>query len=226
MPKKAPWITKDVRIVEAMGWLTGACSVVLTGFAIAAVPTGEKVPVHYGVDMQPNRWGSPVELLLLPIVMLACIALLALVLHLVSPEHWNQPTGLESDEKDAWYLASARSVAWFELECGVFSLLAALNPLSDDCKAMIVGAVTFELLLIATPLIFTARFRKSRGKGKARKLWRPSVFQSIKSSRRRLRCASSWRPSSRDTPSRSPQTTCASLSRSSSHRRFADTSAT
>lgn len=44
MPKKAPWITKDVRIVEAMGWLTGACSVVLTGFAIAAVPTGEKVP--------------------------------------------------------------------------------------------------------------------------------------------------------------------------------------
>lgn len=55
MPKKAPWITKDVRIVEAMGWLTGACSVVLTGFAIAAVPTGEKVPVHYGVDMQPNR---------------------------------------------------------------------------------------------------------------------------------------------------------------------------
>lgn len=68
MPKKAPWITKDVRIVEAMGWLTGACSVVLTGFAIAAVPTGEKVPVHYGVDMQPNRWGSPVELLLLPIV--------------------------------------------------------------------------------------------------------------------------------------------------------------
>ncbi len=75
MPKKAPWITKDVRIVEAMGWLTGACSVVLTGFAIAAVPTGEKVPVHYGVDMQPNRWGSPVELLLLPIVMLACIAL-------------------------------------------------------------------------------------------------------------------------------------------------------
>lgn len=105
MPKKAPWITKDVRIVEAMGWLTGACSVVLTGFAIAAVPTGEKVPVHYGVDMQPNRWGSPVELLLLPIVMLACIALLALVLHLVSPEHWNQPAGLESDEKDAWYLA-------------------------------------------------------------------------------------------------------------------------
>jgi len=61
-------------------------------------------------------------------------------------------------------------VAWFELECGVFSLLAALNPLSDDCKAMIVGAVAFELLLIATPLIFTARFRKSRGKGKARKL--------------------------------------------------------
>lgn len=170
MPKKAPWITKDVRIVEAMGWLTGACSVVLTGFAIAAVPTGEKVPVHYGVDMQPNRWGSPVELLLLPIVMLACIALLALVLHLVSPEHWNQPAGLESDEKDAWYLASARSVAWFELECGVFSLLAALNPLSDDCKAMIVGAVAFELLLIATPLIFTARFRKSRGKGRARKL--------------------------------------------------------
>lgn len=101
MPKKAPWITKDVRIVEAMGWLAGACSVVLTGFAIAAVPTGEKVPVHYGVDMQPNRWGSPVELLLLPIVMLACIALLALVLHLVSPEHWNQPAGLESDEKDA-----------------------------------------------------------------------------------------------------------------------------
>lgn len=127
-------------------------------------------PVHYGVDMQPNRWGSPVELLLLPIVMLACIALLALVLHLVSPEHWNQPAGLESDERDAWYLASARSVAWFELECGVFSLLAALNPLSDDCKAMIVGAVAFELLLIATPLIFTARFRKSRGKGKARKL--------------------------------------------------------
>ena len=33
MPKKAPWITKDVRIVEVMGWLTGACSVVLTGFA-------------------------------------------------------------------------------------------------------------------------------------------------------------------------------------------------
>ena len=91
-----------------MGWLTGACSVVLTGFAIAAVPTGEKVPVHYGVDMQPNRWGSPVELLLLPIVMLACIALLALVLHLVSPEHWNQPAGLESDEKDAWYLVVRR----------------------------------------------------------------------------------------------------------------------
>lgn len=169
MPKKAPWITKDVRIAEAMGWLTGACSVVLTGFAVAAVPAGEKVPVHYGVDMQPNRWGSPAELLLLPIVMLACIALLSLVLHLVSPEHWNQPAGLESDEKDAWYLASARSVAWVELECGVFSLLAALNPLSDDCKAMIVGVVAFALLLIATPLRFTARFRKSRGKGRARK---------------------------------------------------------
>ena len=43
--------------------------------------TYRRSPVHYGPNMQPDRWGSQTELLLFPIIMLACVALMTLILH-------------------------------------------------------------------------------------------------------------------------------------------------
>ena len=56
--------------------------VVIAMFALSAwtwfqIPAGEQVPVHWGIDGQPDRYGSPlVGLFMLPLVSIALIALL------------------------------------------------------------------------------------------------------------------------------------------------------
>lgn len=52
----------------------------LSGWAVFQIPADAKIPVHWGIDGQPDRYGGRFEgLFLMPLIMTAVVALLAVV---------------------------------------------------------------------------------------------------------------------------------------------------
>jgi uncharacterized membrane protein len=110
-------------------------SFVLTG-AVAALTyprLPDRVPVHWGVDGLPDRYGSPFEaLFLLPLVLLGAAALLGLVQRYSGPDRANAPV-----------LGTAR------LGLGLLALLATLSRALDweTARAILIGAGLLLALL-------------------------------------------------------------------------------
>jgi len=52
---------------------------------------GQQVPVHFDASGQPDRWGEPWELLLIPAAALLVWLMIELILHRAKPGHWNLP---------------------------------------------------------------------------------------------------------------------------------------
>lgn len=160
MAKKREWLTRDVRIVEATAW--GICIASLVAVVAGAQNATGLVPVHWGFDGQPDRWGSPMELVALPAIMLVTIAIMSLILHLVDPKYWNRPGTLQPGEESAWYLSSARLLVWVELECALFCLVMQKGLLSGGLWIAGFSTVVFMVAIIATCIILTARFYRRR----------------------------------------------------------------
>lgn len=162
MPGKRDWLTRDVLVVEAAAWVL--CAVAIVSFAIWLSGAPDSVPVHYGPDGTPDRWGSPEELILVPFVIVVANALMSLILHFVDPKYWNRPATLGEGEESAWYLMSARVIVWIELEIVLFVLAMQTGSFlgSVGYALPLAGALIAAMALtIAVPLI---RFRARRPK--------------------------------------------------------------
>lgn len=80
--------------------------------ALIAIPTTmpERVPLHFGASGQPDRWGSPMELMFLPaigIVMWVSLELLARVPHI-----YNYPVAITTENAARQYTLARRLVRW------------------------------------------------------------------------------------------------------------------
>lgn len=124
----------------------------------------ESVPVHYGLDGTPDRWGSPKELVLLPFVIVFMNALMSLVLHFVDPRYWNRPTTLEEGEEQAWYLMSARVIVRIGLEIALFVLAVQLGALLGNVGFALPLAGALVAAVVVTIAVPYARFRARRSK--------------------------------------------------------------
>lgn len=162
MSEKREWLTKDVIAVEVVAWVL--CAIAVVAFGVWFSGASDFVPVHYGLDGIPDRWGSPKELLLLPFFIIVSNALMSLILHLVDPRYWNRPGTLREGEEQAWYLASARVLVWIELEIAAYGLALLSGTFSGSFDFAMPLTIALVVALAISAAVPCARFYIGRSK--------------------------------------------------------------
>lgn len=61
----------------------------------------DQIPGHYNAAGEVDRWGSKIEVLVVPIIMLVMYGLLTLISNY--PDLWNMPTSMTPQNKDKMY---------------------------------------------------------------------------------------------------------------------------
>jgi len=86
----------------------------------------DRIPTHFDVSGQPNGWGSPASLLLLP-----CIAVFVYVLLTVVslfPSSFNYPVRVTAQNRDRLQGIALSMMAWVKAElCCLFALIQLLT---------------------------------------------------------------------------------------------------
>lgn len=160
--KKRGWMTRDIFVVEALAWI--ACLASLGVIVLYSLNATEPIPVHYGFNGQPDRWGSPMEFVALPVTILITLTIMSLVLHLVDPKYWNRPGTLGENEEPLWYLASARALVWIELECALFCAFLQQGLILGQMGGAIAATIALLVALVVTTVVLFGRFYYKRDK--------------------------------------------------------------
>lgn len=135
------YLTPGLRRLEAGAWILVGLTLALAIYGGCAVKGS--FPTHYGMDGQPNSYGSAWILLLYPALGALVLGVLSLVAHGVSPETWNLPFALKEENK----------VPVFR------DMLAMLFLLEGETAAMFLAATALALLRNGTAtLVLTLLF--------------------------------------------------------------------
>ena len=86
----------------------GGLSAVLVALLIAPNFLPGRVPLHFGLGGQPDRWGSVRELMLVPVIALALYALLSFVARI--PHHYNYPVTITPQNAERQYFLARRLI--------------------------------------------------------------------------------------------------------------------
>ena len=124
------------------------------------------VPTHYGVDGQPNNYGSAWILLLYPVLGALVLGVLSLVAHGVSPETWNLPFTLNKENQAPVFRDMLTMIFLLEGEIAAMFLAATALALLRNGTATLVLTLLF-LAATAWTLIHWCRkaARDNRAEG-------------------------------------------------------------
>ena len=100
-----PWDVAD-RIAESVA-AVGLVLLLVAGI-VGATSLPRRVPIHFGFDGAPDRWGSPVHLLALPAIGLVLYALLSLLARF--PHVYNYPWPITAVNARRQYFLARRLV--------------------------------------------------------------------------------------------------------------------
>lgn len=122
-----------IKRVVAIVWVVLGCVIGIGPTALLAATwesVPETVPVHWGAGLEPDRWGSRIELWLIPAICLVCVLAVGMVLAVLARRSGRAPRDvLTQDRNDAtvWfvpYAVLAPAAAAFAAQLGVtFGLL-------------------------------------------------------------------------------------------------------
>lgn len=119
-PRFHPPVTAIDRVLQTLGLAGAAALVALLLGGESLLP--DRVPLHFDAAGQPNRWGAPGELLLVPVVGLVLYGLLTLFARV--PHHYNYPWEITAENAPRQYALARRLV--FTLRAAVVWIFVAL----------------------------------------------------------------------------------------------------
>lgn len=105
-PRIQPELTMPDRALQILA-LAGAVGL-LVSLVIAPGVLPDRVPLHFGMDGQPDRWGSSWELMLVPVIALGLYALLTFVARI--PHHYNYPFAITAQNAESQYSLARRLI--------------------------------------------------------------------------------------------------------------------
>ena len=118
--------TNSERIADIIGYSCYFGSILLLIFIWGDLP--DKVPAHYNAIGEVDRWGSKMELLVLPIIG----AFLALFMQLFEkfPETHNYPERLNEENAQEFYLLSRKMMNQLKAVCLIILSLLLIESVS------------------------------------------------------------------------------------------------
>ena len=88
--------------MKILKWIICILTVLSTVFMLFILP--DTVPVHFDISGAPDRWGSKFELLILPVVLIAC----AFTLDPMAKSYRKKAEQTENDKEKAEHLSNAK----------------------------------------------------------------------------------------------------------------------
>lgn len=158
------YFTKGARLAERVAWAATALGVAITAVGVVILP--EQVPVHWGVDGRPDRYGSPAIYMLLPGILLFCNAIMSFIVHYLDPDTWSKPSDLREEDKLRWRQTSVSVVVGCETVLGGWLLVDSLITVAQLSGLMLPSVVLLMPTLaaaIAVPLMRWRRYLRNRG---------------------------------------------------------------
>lgn len=111
-PQREVPLRKSLEVI-GLGALT--LLVWVTWSALAGTsPLPDRIPTHFGMDGNPNGWGSPVALLLLPVIALAVYLLITVVSRF--PAAFNYPVRVTAENRARLQEVTLNMVTWMKTE--------------------------------------------------------------------------------------------------------------
>lgn len=147
-PKPAP-PQKSSRVLEAVAWCLLALAVLHGILTYLNLPA--EIPVHFGIDGQPDAWGPKKEYVVGPITLVPCTVMCIVVARF--PRVHNFPWDMHTDQ--AWqqfYTFSRNMLLWMAI--GMGCILTNLTFSTAHPEKTAVGNILWPLLIIFLPMIY------------------------------------------------------------------------
>ena len=114
----------------------------------------DKIPIHFGLNGQPDGWGSPSSLIVLPIIALTLYLVLTLTAALVPryPELVNFPFAVSEEDRPKLVEMTMDMVAWLKVE--LMCLFFGIQYVILDCARKQYGRLSPAYGLVVVAVIF------------------------------------------------------------------------
>lgn len=87
--KNRDYITRLHLILEILAWVLLLVSLIIA--VVGAVTMEGPIPIHFDGKGNPNSYGSPASLLLLPAIVIIALGSVSFIAHFLDPSVWNMP---------------------------------------------------------------------------------------------------------------------------------------
>ena len=137
------------KIMEIAGYIFIIISIIV-GVVYANSAGGQQVPTHFDIHGNPDQYGSPWTILIMPIMMMVVCAIISISLHLVKPTSWNMPVKVTESNAPYLYRDVADMFAIMIVEFAVFALVETI--LATVGKS---GNVALPIVLVSIVMVTT-----------------------------------------------------------------------
>lgn len=137
-------------VLEITAWLLWIASLLVAVYGIRTLP--DEIATHFALDGTPDGYGSPTALLVSPLLMLPCLALVSVVVHAVKPEFWNMPFRVREECKQRVYRDMMTMMCAIEAEIAAFTLYAQVKSYNQSGTGVLAAVGGLTIALAATIL--------------------------------------------------------------------------
>ncbi len=151
--ERKPYITEGHLLLERIAYL-----LLLGAFAVCvekAIISPGTIATHFDLYGQPDGYGSPWVMLILPAVMLAVNGLISVLIRRVPPEKMNMPFELKRENTDKVMTAFTGMLFVMEAEMAVFAFAETL--LWANGRSSLWNAVLLTAAMLLTTVLGTVR---------------------------------------------------------------------
>lgn len=145
-------------LLEIFTWLFMGSSFCVAIYGISTLPN--KIATHFNIHGLPDGYSSPSSLLIFPIIMTICLAIISLVIHVIEPEHWNLPFEVKKENKVFVYKDMITMVLLIELEIAVFTFYIEIKSYYQSATGILAMTGIFLLLLTLSIIVMCRRAYK------------------------------------------------------------------
>ncbi|MCQ2519508.1 MAG: DUF1648 domain-containing protein [Lachnospiraceae bacterium] len=130
-------------------------AVLLFSLALAiyyAVNTDGQIPTHYAFDGTIDGYGSPMFLLIMPIMMLIMHLIMLWTIHFSNPHKWNMSFKVNEDKELIVYHDFIWMYVLFDLEFAIYSLLYVIQMMRNGALFAL-ASILFTAVIIPTAIV-------------------------------------------------------------------------
>ena len=150
--KNRNYYTRFHMILEILSWVLMLASLLIA--IIGSVTLKGPIAIHFDGKGNPNGYGSPASMLLLPIIMMVTNGTVSLIGHFLDPSAWNMPFKVNYLRRNIVYRDMMSMLFMMELELAIFVLGFTLMTFFQKMHGAGLFSILFAVVLFGTIIVW------------------------------------------------------------------------